>query len=137
VTYGGGCVEGHNLAATTLVFGMVWHDKVIRQFQAVPANPLQSDFYGPYNKFLYALFPVDSDYTVIPQSLEPAPSESSDGIVTFEVFLVNQPILILVLQKPADLNVVSARELADSQIRRRMGDLYGKLWSLFTSVNRC
>jgi len=137
MTYGGGCVEKHNLAATTLVFGMVWPDKVIRQFQTVPAKPLQSDFHGPYNKLLHTLFPADSDYTVIPQYLEPPPSESRDGIMTFEVFLVNQPILILELKKPVDLNSVSARELADSQIRRRMGDLYGKLWSIFTCVNGC
>jgi len=116
---------------------MVWPDKVIHQFQTVPANPQECDYYGPYNKLLHTLFPADSDYTVIPQYLEPHLSESPDWIMIFEVFLVNQPILILELKKPADLDLVSARELADSQIRRRMGDLYSKLWSLFTSVSSC
>jgi hypothetical protein len=103
----------------------MWPNKVIRQFQIVPANPLESDFNGPYNKLLNTLFPPDSDYTVIPQYLKPNSVQSWDWIMTFEVFLVNKPILILELKRPEDLHFVSTRELADSQIRQRLVDLCG------------
>jgi len=123
--------KSHNLAATTSVFGMVWPDNVIRQFQMVPKYPQQNDFHGPYNKLLNTLFPADSEYTVIPPFPEPGSSQASDWIVTTDVFLVDKPILILQLKKPGDLDLVSARELTDFQIRQRMADLRGKLWVPF------
>lgn len=110
---------------------MVWPDKVIRQFQIVPSNPQESDFHGLYNKLPCTLFPPDSDYTVIPQCPKPGSSQLSEWIVTFEVFLVNQKILILALKKPGDLDFVSTRE-----IRQRMVDLRGQSYSPPTSVNK-
>jgi len=109
---------------------MVWPPKILSQFQLVPANPHEADFHGPYNKLLNYLFPIDSPFTVVPQYLKPASgsSLSSDYIVTFEVFLATRPVFILELKTPMDINYVSTRQLADEQIRRRLGDLGGTSW---------
>ena len=107
---------------------MPWPEKVIRQFQTIPVNPISSDFHGAYNKLLYTLFPPDTDFTVVPQYLKPASSKSSDHIVTsFEVFLEKKPVFILQLKKPADLDLISTRQAADVLIRERLGDLAGQL----------
>jgi hypothetical protein len=101
--------------------------KVIRQFQTIPPNPIESDFHGAYNKLLYTLFPPDTDFTVVPQYLKPASLKSSDYIVTFEIFLEDKPVFILQLKKPADLDLISSRQAADVQIRERLRDLAGQL----------
>jgi hypothetical protein len=106
---------------------MPWPEKVIRQFQTIPPNPIESDFHGAYNKLLNTLFPPDTDFTVVPQYLKPASSKSSDYIVTFEIFFENKPVFILELNKPADLEFISSRRAADVQIRERLGDLGGQL----------
>lgn len=105
---------------------MPWPDKILRQFQTVPPNPREKEFHGPYNKLLNTLFPPDSDFTVIPQYLEPASSKSSDFIVAFEVSHHNKPVFILELKSPADLDFISARQSADQQVRERLGDLAGE-----------
>lgn len=106
---------------------MPWPDKVIRQFQTIPPNPIENAFHGPYNKLLNTLFLPDSDFTVVPQYLKPASLKQADYIVTFEIFLENKPVFILVLKKPADLDFISWRQAADVQIRERLGDLAGQL----------
>lgn len=106
---------------------MPWPEKVIRQFQSIPPNPIEGDFHGAYNKLLNILFPPDSDFTVVPQYLKPASLKSADYIVTFEIILENKPVFILELKKPADLNFISMRQAADVQIRERLGDLAGQL----------
>ena len=103
-----------------------WPDKVMRQFWSIPTNPDESDFHGVYNKLLYTLFPPDSDYTVVPKYLKPGSLPSPDRIMTFEVVLEHHPVLILQLKNPGDIHIVSAREMADFQIRQRMVDLRGK-----------
>jgi hypothetical protein len=105
---------------------MPWPEKVIRQFQTIPPNPIESDFHGAYNKLLNTLFPPDTDFTVVPQYLKPA-SSKSDYIVTFEILFENKPIFILGLEKPADLKFISSRQAADVQIRERLGDLASQL----------
>jgi hypothetical protein len=107
---------------------MPWPEKVIRQFQSIPPNPIESDFHGAYDKLLHSLFPPDTDFTVVHQYLEPASSNSDDYIVfTFEVTLENKPVLILQLNNPAALNLISSRQAADVQIRERLGDMAGQL----------
>ncbi len=109
---------------------MPWPEKVIRQFQTIPPNPIESDFHGAYNKLLCTLFPPDTDFTVVPQYLKPASPKSSDYIrvFTFEIFLENKPVFILELNNPADLDFISSRQAADVQIRERLGDLGGQLY---------
>lgn len=109
--------------ASSLAMGAVWPEKVLRQFQTILLNPLGADFHGAYNKLLNTLFPPDSDFTVVPQYLKPSSTLTSESIVTFEIFLENRPVLMLELKTPGDLNYVSTRETADSQIRQRMVDL--------------
>ncbi|KAF9651972.1 hypothetical protein BDM02DRAFT_3153944 [Thelephora ganbajun] len=100
----------------------MWPDKVLRQFATVPPNPSKSDYNGPYNKLLNTLFPIDSDFVVVPQYL-PDARNAVDFIVTFEVLLINKPVLILELRPPSHLDFLSKRQVADEQIRSRMGDL--------------
>jgi len=105
---------------------MPWPEKVCRQFQLIRRpHPSQTDFHGAYNKLLYALFPVDTDFTIVPQFLEPGWPQTADFNVTFELQVVvyNKPVLILHLKAPDSLNIVSARAAADAQIRQRMADL--------------
>ncbi|KAI0256297.1 hypothetical protein BJV78DRAFT_1117960 [Lactifluus subvellereus] len=102
---------------------MPWPEKVIRQFQTIPPNPIESDFHGAYNKLLCTLFSPDTDFTVVLGYPKPASSKSSDFIVTFEFFFENKPVFILELKKPADLCFISSRRAADVHIRERLGDL--------------
>ncbi|KAF8554396.1 hypothetical protein OG21DRAFT_1412610 [Imleria badia] len=102
---------------------MPWPEKVICQFQTIPQNPVRSDFQGAYNKFLYTLFPHDTDFTVVLQRLEPTSWISSDYILSFEILYENKPVFILQLKNPADLRFISLRQEADMQIRERLDDL--------------
>ena len=36
----------------------MWLERIFRQFQAVPANCKETDFYGQYNKLLNYYFPL-------------------------------------------------------------------------------
>lgn len=101
----------------------MWPEKIVRQFQAVPPSPKQSDFHGPYNKLLNTFFPPDSDFTVVPQYLKPLYRDSADFIFCFEIYLKNLPVFIVELKDPSAILKISTRGEADDQIRRRMGDL--------------
>ena len=107
---------------------MVWPPNILGQFKLIPINPQEADFYGSYNKLLNYLFPIDSPFTVVPQYLKHGSSLTSDYIVTFEIFLATRPVFILELKTPMDINYVSTRQLANEQIRRRLGDLGGASW---------
>lgn len=62
-----------------------WPEKVTKRFSTIPPNARENDFYAPYNKLLYTLFPADSDYTVAPQSYSLLDSRDSvDFIIEFE-----------------------------------------------------
>ncbi|KAF9509037.1 hypothetical protein BS47DRAFT_1302035 [Hydnum rufescens UP504] len=90
---------------------MPWPEKVIRQFQTSPPNPVESDFLGAYNRLLYTLFSL--------ALISPVPRKLSDYIITFEV-LQNRSVFILKLNKPADLTWISSRQAADVQIRQTL-----------------
>ena len=101
-----------------------WPPKITRRFSTVPANARENDYYAPYNKLLYTLFPADSDYTVAPQSYSLLDSRNSvDFIIEFEVRLEDKPVLFLQIKEPRKIAFKSAREEADNQMRKRMGDL--------------
>lgn len=103
----------------------MWPDKITHHFNAIPPNPSESDYQGPYNKLLYTLFPPDSNFVVVPQ-YPPDPRNLGDFIVTFEILLVNRPVLFLELKPPSHLNLLSKRRAADEHIRSRMTDVVGK-----------
>jgi hypothetical protein len=102
----------------------MWSQKVIDRFRAVPQNPRENDFYGPYNKLLYSIFPVDSDFTVAPQSYPiPQSRDSIDFIIEYVVLLNNMPVFILEIKEPSRIDLLSARQDADIQMRKRLRDL--------------
>ncbi|KAJ7771337.1 hypothetical protein DFH07DRAFT_866376 [Mycena maculata] len=93
-----------------------WPDSVLRRFRAVPLNPRENDFYGPWNKLLSCLFPPASDFMVAPQSyLLSTSGGTADFVVEYEILYNSVPVLI-----PA---TPSAREEVDVHIRRRIRDL--------------
>jgi hypothetical protein len=113
---------------------MPWPSKLLASFAKVPDVPSEAEFRGPYNKLLYTLFPVESDFTVVPRYLL-GPRESADFVVMFEVLLVDRPVLILELKPPGHLRYPSTREAADLQIRSRIKDLAGRSYFiLFTKL---
>lgn len=59
---------------------------VIRQLAKVPPNPSEAEFYGPYNKALCTIFPVDTASTVVPQHM-PSPRDSADFLFLLEIRL--------------------------------------------------
>ncbi|TEB39595.1 hypothetical protein FA13DRAFT_1784306 [Coprinellus micaceus] len=98
----------------------MWTTKVLRQFQIAQnaAHPvLEKVIRAPYNKFLNTLFPVDTDFTVIPNFQEVSSTKGVEFVVTFEVFVENRPVLVLALKREADLAMNSKRASADYQLR--------------------
>jgi hypothetical protein len=108
---------------------MPWTNKIIRSFQTVPINSSETDFHGPYNKLLHALFPLDTDYTVVPDYV-PGLVESLDPIFRYEVLFENKTVFMLDIKPPGQLRYMSELEEADQHIRRRLEDLKGWLISL-------
>jgi hypothetical protein len=102
----------------------VWPLSILTRFATIPANPRENDYYAPYNKLLNVLFPPDGPFTVGPQTYQIAESrESIDILVEYQVFWGDAPVFILEIRTEPKLGLVSAREEADLQIRRRLRDL--------------
>jgi len=104
----------------------VWPLSILTRFATIPANPRENDYYAPYNKLLNVLFPPDGPFTVGPQTYPIAESpESIDILVEYQVFWGDAPVFILEIRTGPKVGLVSAREEADLQIRRRLRDLIG------------
>ena len=104
----------------------VWSRPILTRFATVPANPRENDYYAPYNKLLNVLFPPDGPFTVGPQTHSIAESrEYIDFMIEYQVFWGDAPVFILEIKAGPKLGLVSAREEADLQIRRRLRDLVG------------
>ena len=103
----------------------MWPARVLHQFELVPQNPQESDFYGAYNKLLNFYFPPDSAFAVFPQYRKSRSKESINHVVPFEIFLENKPVFVLELKAPSAIELISTRAEADDQIRTRLGDLVG------------
>lgn len=102
----------------------MWSQKIIDRFNAIPQNPRKNDYYAPYNKLLNFVFPVDSDFTVAPQSYPiPQSRDSIDFVIEYMVLLNNTPVFILEIKEPGKIELLSARQEADIQIRKRLRDL--------------
>ncbi|KAF5362428.1 hypothetical protein D9756_002750 [Leucocoprinus leucothites] len=104
----------------------MWPAKVRRQFDIAQKdgnNVLENVLHAPYNKLLNTLFPVDTDFTVIPNFQQVYSSKGFDYIVTFEIFLENRPVFVLELERERDFSLKSKRTSADDQLRVRLGDL--------------
>jgi hypothetical protein len=112
----------------TSLLTTMWPVKVQRQFdiaQAAGNDALENVLHAPYNKLLNTLFPVDTDFTVIPNFQEINSTKGADYLVTFEIFLENRPVFVLGLKREKDFSVRSKRTAADDQLRGRLGDLIG------------
>jgi len=106
----------------------MWPEKVQRQFeiaQSAGNDVLENVLHAPYNKLLNTLFPVDTDFTVIPNFQEINSPKGSDYLVTFEIFLENRPVFVVELKREKDFSLKSKRMAADNQLRERLGDLIG------------
>lgn len=115
-----------------------WLPPISKRFTSVPQNPQVADFFGPYNKLLTALFPIDTDFTVTPYPYFPTSSTTSAGhsvasstphspspSLIFIVYYSSLPAFILHLHSPANLRYINAREDADLALRRHVRDLRG------------
>ncbi|KAJ7815191.1 hypothetical protein B0H14DRAFT_2375542 [Mycena olivaceomarginata] len=98
-----------------------WPNTIIQPFDTVPITALDVDYYGPYNKLLYHLFPADTNFVVSPGTY-PRHSPCSSA-VEFTVFYNDMPVLLLQVNSPDTLRWPSAREQADAESRRRLRDL--------------
>ena len=119
---------GCDSANATLLLTTMWPMNVQRQFEIARAagnDALENVFHAPYNKLLNTLFPVDTDFTVIPNFQEINSTKGADYLVTFEIFLENRPVFVLQLKREKDFSVRSKRAAADDQLRGRLGDLIG------------
>ncbi|KAI0290130.1 hypothetical protein BC826DRAFT_1106614 [Russula brevipes] len=106
---------------------MPWPSKITRAFATVERGAevavYENQYSGPYNKLLCTLFPPDSDFIVSPNYI-PGNNDGRGGfIVSFEITLHLRPVLILGVKPPQHLSLISTREAADRQIRRRLIDL--------------
>jgi hypothetical protein len=101
----------------------MWPDRIVRAFAKVPPTTAdESEYYGPYNKLLAHLFPLDGDrdYTICPRVGLPPSKDGSDTGVTFEVVLGGKPVFILEIKPPGFLDRKATRALADRQVRARL-----------------
>lgn len=109
---------------------MPWPSKITRAFATVEQEGdvpvLENQYYGPYNKLLYTLFPADTDFIVSPNFLLGNVDGGSDFIVSFEITLRQHPVLILQVKPPQHLAYPSLREAADRHVRRRLFDVSGR-----------
>ncbi|KAJ7636206.1 hypothetical protein FB45DRAFT_788406 [Roridomyces roridus] len=103
-----------------------WPKTIIHPFRGIPAETgRDTDFYGPYNKLLYHLFPADTNFIVFPGSYPPRHSSiaNTPAGVEFTVLYNNSPVLLLQLSAPDLLRWPSARADVDTAARRRLRDL--------------
>jgi hypothetical protein len=97
---------------------------ILARFQRIPPNPRENDYYGPFNKLLNFLFPTNSDFTVAPQSCpDPASKESIDFLIEYTVSFHDFPVLVIEINAPSRLRLMSAQDEVDIQIRKRLADL--------------
>ena len=108
---------------------MPWPSKITRAFATVGGgvniSVHESQYYGPYNKLLYTLFPADSDFIVSPNYIPGNKEDGADFIISFEITLRQHPVLILEVKPPQHLLFASTRKAADRQMRERLFDLRG------------
>ncbi|KAJ6490493.1 hypothetical protein DFH09DRAFT_1454106 [Mycena vulgaris] len=98
-----------------------WPKTVMQPFDVVHDRAPAADFYGPYNKLLYHLFPADTNFLVAPGAYPPR--ATPDGAGEFTIFYNEHPVLLLQIHPPDALRWGSARDDADAASRRRLRDV--------------
>jgi hypothetical protein len=104
---------------------MPWPTDVLDAFQAIPPEPSESDYYGPYNTVLHTLFPRGGSFIIAPQWMSNSRS-AADFVVNLKFQSRSAPILFLELKTSSNLDQKSSRERADTQMRKRFAELAGE-----------
>ncbi|TFK57236.1 hypothetical protein OE88DRAFT_1650873 [Heliocybe sulcata] len=117
---------------------MPWPPQIIRQFEKVPPNPSEREYYGPYNKLLCTVFPPDTDFTVVPQYMPILDdlNSAANCLAMFEVQFADKPVFAVELKPSGHLRCPSARKVADQQVRCRIWDIKGMIASTICSELR-
>ena len=89
---------------------------VQRRSSSRKSDALDNVLHGPYNKPLNTLFPVDTDFMVIPNFQKINSTKGTDYLVTFEIFLENRPVFVLELKREKDFSVRSKRSAANERL---------------------
>src|SRR6266404_542270 len=99
--------------------------RILRPFltQRDPRVYLEVSFFGPYNKLLCTLFPVNTKFVVCPR-LEEGSRQVPGPRFLQEVLFEDKPVLILEVRMPGICSFPYNYD-ADVQIRRRIEDLRG------------
>jgi hypothetical protein len=103
---------------------MPWPSKISRAF-ATETSVLENQYYGPYNKLLHTLFPVDTDFMVSPNYLPANVDGTSNFFISFKITLWQCTVLILQVKPPWHLDYCSSQKAADRQIHCHLVDLSG------------
>lgn len=98
----------------------IWTDHIDARFHEVPNNPLEKDYYPPWNKLLNFLFPPDSPFTVAPRSYPVRDLQSLDFYVEYHILRENVVIFVQEIKCGPRLDQLGARQEADDQLRRRL-----------------
>jgi len=101
----------------------IWSEHIDARFQDVPSNPLEKDYYPPYNKLLNYLFPPDGPFTVSPQSYPIRDALSVDFYIEYHILRENVVVFILEVKNGPRFTSLGARQEADDQIRRCLLEL--------------
>ncbi|KAG2343493.1 hypothetical protein BDR05DRAFT_963060 [Suillus weaverae] len=113
----------------------MWPVKVQRQFdiaQAAGNDALENVLHAPYNKPLNTPFPVDTDFTVIPNFQEINSTRGAEYLVTFEKIGLS----LCWSSNGRRIFWWSKRTADDDQLHGRLSDLIGNaLLPLFSISN--
>jgi len=103
---------------------MPWPSYIKRSFDLVNQTTTNEwEYYGPYNSLLNHLFPPSDDFEVCPYYKGPALPGSIDFTTIYVVRWNKTPIFFIEIKPYPDLDHISPRKAADSQMRSRVVEL--------------
>ena len=82
----------------------------------------EQPFYGPWNRLLNTMFPVDTIFEVVPQYL-PVTSHGAFDSFVLVIYAEAMPVFIIEVKPPDDFRLPLKRQEADVQIRKRLIDV--------------
>src|SRR6266576_3150027 len=94
---------------------MPWPDFVTTQFSLVNRTTDESEYYGPFNTLLTALFPPTENFQVAPQFKRI--KGSMDITIVFIIMKRKVPVFFLEVKAYLALDHASLRKEADNQMR--------------------
>ena len=95
---------------------MVWKNYIVKQFGRIDRSTTnKNNLYGAYSTLLLALFPPEEYYDVAPQFRQN--TGTMDYTISFVVLKGNTPIFFVEIKTFVALELGSARDAADNQMR--------------------